>query len=151
MKEVLKNEVAIWALNQLKAMAEIEFADRVATLEKGGPYLPSVDNAEPRFKAYAQAVEVAGRLELTARAYRDPCSKLPSDEEGADYVTHAAAMVAQEAEPVRCATLTRVVNALCNCGGGPPGECCLACEVYHRVKVEQGGEEEGAGDGRHER
>lgn len=32
--------------------------------------------------------------------------------------------------------LGHVVNAInetCTCGGGGPGECCLACEVYHHL------------------
>jgi hypothetical protein len=29
--------------------------------------------------------------------------------------------------------LRRAVNAACTCGGGEPGNCCPACEVWHAV------------------
>ena len=135
--QVIKNEVALWALNHLKKLAQREFADTDPIMPPGNlpaPIIMGRDNSVPRFKAVAEAVEVAGRLELTARAYRDPLSKLPSDGEAVEYATHAAAMIAQEAEPVRCDALTKAVNAVCTCGGGPPGECCQACAVLHLVK-----------------
>ena len=25
------------------------------------------------------------------------------------------------------------VNDLCECGGGGPGDCCKACEIYYRI------------------
>jgi hypothetical protein len=29
--------------------------------------------------------------------------------------------------------LRKAVNTECTCGGGEPGNCCIACMVWHRV------------------
>jgi hypothetical protein len=31
--------------------------------------------------------------------------------------------------------LRRAVNASCSCGGGEPGKCCAACDVWHAFKA----------------
>lgn len=131
----IKNEVALWALMKLKKLAEGEFADTdpIMSPASGGPIIMGRDNSAIRYKSIAQAVEVAGHLELIARAYQ---LGLPSDADTEAYVTHAAAMIANP-EPIDTDRLTTAVNAACNCGGKPPGQfddCCPACKVYHFMK-----------------
>jgi hypothetical protein len=146
----IKNEVALWALAELKRRVKEQYPDPHESLSRldanerknlvlDGDLTGILQRYDDSlFKAYAQAVEVAGRLELVARSYIYP--NLPSEEDAAAYATHAAAMIATP-DPIKCEALTKAVNAVCTCGGGPPGECCQACEVYHMVKAEQGDEE----------
>jgi hypothetical protein len=129
----LKNPIAKWAFETLKTYSGILFPDYVE-IKANAKTLDLIDSGidfktydEARFRAFAQAVEVAGRLELVARRY--DLGDLPSVDDGVSFATHAAAMMA---DPVRVDALTAAVNEVCSCGGGPPGACCQACEVYRR-------------------
>ena len=33
------------------------------------------------------------------------------------------------------AHVNEAVNESCTCGGGGPGACCPACEVWHRLQI----------------
>jgi hypothetical protein len=153
----LKNPVARWAFDELKRRAAEQFPDpeellsRLTTDQKKNLILDGdlagmlqrLDDSS--FQAIAQALEVAGRLELVARRY--DLGDLPSVDDGVSFATHASAMMA---DPVRVDALTAAVNEVCSCGGGPPGECCQACEVYHilRTRATDEADQEGApGDG----
>ena len=51
---------------------------------------------------------------------------------------YAAACVAEAlAKTVKlgdCQGFVEAVNEACICGGGGPGDCCPACEVFHAIK-----------------
>jgi hypothetical protein len=36
---------------------------------------------------------------------------------------------------ITLADVREAVNASCTCGGGEPGACCPACEVWHRLRA----------------
>jgi hypothetical protein len=44
-------------------------------------------------------------------------------------------------------SLREVVNDVCTCGGGGPGDGCPACELWHRVRHLVDGRQEGGGMG----
>lgn len=41
-----------------------------------------------------------------------------------------------------CRGIVETVNEACTCGGGGPGDCCPACEVYHGIKDMEDGSAE---------
>lgn len=49
--------------------------------------------------------------------------------------------------PLDIEALREAVYAFCECGGGAPGECCPACEVWHSLT---GGEQEADSSWKHD-
>lgn len=129
----IKDPVAKWAFDTLKLYSGLAFPDP-NPLQAGA--LPVVDNAEARFRAFAVAVEVGGRLELAARAG----GQLPGGAELLAQV-HRTSQEAADADPIRLSLLTEAANEFCTCSSkakkGAKVALCPACAMAKYIKQAQ--------------
>jgi hypothetical protein len=131
----LKNPVALWAFDTLKLYSGILFPEPNSTKTYNLPGLkfmvPDIDNSEQRYRAFALAVEVGGRLELAARGgnYFSGSSELLEQ-------VKRTSQVNADADPIRMTLLTRAANEYCTCSPKrKPGESpCAVCQMWGFIK-----------------
>jgi hypothetical protein len=123
----LENPIALWAFDTLKLYSGIVFQENPTNVFS----VPEMDNSEQRFRAFALAVEVGGRLELAARGgnYFSGSSELLEQ-------VKRASQVNADADPIRMTLLTRAANEYCTCSKTrkPDKPPCAVCQMWGFIK-----------------